>query len=77
MLCNMLYSIMDMLACCRPCMGLLPVGHCRLTAAASGVTGSRAKIEDRVQGLIEFLHSVSDKPVAVGFGVSTPEQVCV
>lgn len=42
--------------------------------SVAGVTGSRAKIEDRVQGLIEFLHSVSDKPVAVGFGVSTPEQ---
>ena len=41
----------------------------------AGVTGARASMEDRVEGLIELLHSVSDKAVAVGFGVSTPAQV--
>ena len=28
-----------------------------------------------MEGLIQLLHSVTDKPVAVGFGVSGPEQV--
>ena len=32
-------------------------------------------MEDRVEGLIERLHEVSEMPVAVGFGVSGPEQV--
>ena len=27
-----------------------------------------------MEGLIQLLHSVTDKPVAVGFGVSGPEQ---
>ena len=41
----------------------------------TGVTGSRAQVEDRVEGLIDALHEASDKPVAVGFGVSGPKQV--
>ena len=32
-------------------------------------------MESRVGGLIEQLHSITDKAVAVGFGVSGPEQV--
>ncbi|KAK9809415.1 hypothetical protein WJX73_003733 [Symbiochloris irregularis] len=42
--------------------------------SVAGVTGSRASMEDRVEGLISMLHSVSDKSVAVGFGVSGPAQ---
>jgi tryptophan synthase alpha subunit len=42
--------------------------------SVTGVTGQRTKTESRVEGLIELLHSVTDKPVAVGFGVSGPEQ---
>lgn len=30
-------------------------------------------MEDRVEGLVDMLHSVTDKSVAVGFGVSKPE----
>ena len=42
-----------------------------------GVTGARTELEDRVEGLIELLHEVSDIPVAVGFGVSSAKQVCL
>ena len=40
----------------------------------AGVTGQRQTNEARVEGLISLLHSVTDKSVAVGFGVSGPEQ---
>jgi hypothetical protein len=32
-------------------------------------------MEGRVEGLIDQLHGITDKAVAVGFGVSGPEQV--
>ncbi len=41
----------------------------------AGVTGQRTSMESRVEGLIEQLHSITEKAVAVGFGVSGPEQV--
>lgn len=31
-------------------------------------------MESRVEGLIQQLHSITDKSVAVGFGVSGPDQ---
>jgi Tryptophan synthase alpha chain len=42
---------------------------------AAGVTGARADVNQVVEGLIATLHSFTDKPVAVGFGVSGPAQV--
>ncbi|CAL5219252.1 g1048 [Coccomyxa viridis] len=42
--------------------------------SVTGVTGQRTSMESRVEGLIEQLHSITDKAVAVGFGVSGPEQ---
>lgn len=42
---------------------------------AAGVTGVRVSMESRVEGLIEMIHDVTDKSVAVGFGISTPEAV--
>jgi tryptophan synthase alpha chain len=42
--------------------------------SVTGVTGVQERVQSRVQGLIESLHSVTDKPIAVGFGVSKPEQ---
>jgi tryptophan synthase alpha subunit len=33
----------------------------------------RSNVQARVEQLVESLHQVTDKPVAVGFGVSTPE----
>ena len=32
-------------------------------------------MESRVEGLIQSLHGITDKAVAVGFGVSGPDQV--
>lgn len=41
--------------------------------SVTGVTGVQEKVQARVEGLIEMLHSVTDKSIAVGFGVSKPE----
>lgn len=38
--------------------------------SVTGVTGMRTAVESRVQDLLMGLHSVTDKPVAVGFGIS-------
>jgi tryptophan synthase alpha chain len=38
-----------------------------------GVTGMRTQVEGRVKGLLEELRVVTDKPVAVGFGISQPD----
>ena len=43
--------------------------------ACEGVTGSRVSMESRVEGLISMLHEVTDKSVAVGFGISAPDAV--
>ncbi|KAB1208841.1 Tryptophan synthase alpha chain [Morella rubra] len=40
-----------------------------------GVTGARASVSDRVQTLLQEIKEVTTKPVAVGFGISTPEHV--
>ncbi|MDZ8238953.1 MAG: tryptophan synthase subunit alpha [Nostoc sp. ChiQUE01a] len=42
--------------------------------SVTGVTGIRAQLQDRVKHLITDLRSVTDKPIGVGFGISTPEQ---
>ena len=39
-----------------------------------GVTGTRSKIETDVAAVTELAHRVSNVPVAVGFGIHTPEQ---
>ena len=49
--------------------------HPRLVPACPGVTGSRVTMESRVEGLISMLHEVTDKSVAVGFGISAPDAV--
>ena len=43
--------------------------------SVTGVTGERNKMENRVENLISKLKEISTKPVAVGFGISTPEHV--
>lgn len=40
----------------------------------TGVTGTRSTLSDDVKPMIEELHKHTDKPVCVGFGVSTPAQ---
>ncbi|MDZ8081702.1 MAG: tryptophan synthase subunit alpha [Nostoc sp. DcaGUA01] len=42
--------------------------------SVTGVTGIRAQLQDRVKHLITDLRNVTDKPIGVGFGISTPEQ---
>ncbi|CAM0905527.1 unnamed protein product [Alopecurus aequalis] len=43
--------------------------------STTGVTGARADVSFKVEGLLQEIKQVTDKAVAVGFGVSTPEQV--
>ena len=43
--------------------------------SVTGVTGERNKMESRVENLIAKLKDVNSNPVAVGFGISTPEPV--
>jgi tryptophan synthase alpha chain len=42
--------------------------------SVTGVTGMRSAIESRVQTLLTDLHSVTDKPIGVGFGISEASQ---
>jgi len=43
--------------------------------SVTGVTGERSKMENRVENLIAKLKDVNSNPIAVGFGISTPEHV--
>ena len=43
--------------------------------SVTGVTGERNKMENRVENLINNLKEISINPVAVGFGISSPEHV--
>jgi tryptophan synthase alpha chain len=42
--------------------------------SVTGVTGVRTNLESRVQGLVHQLKGMGPTPVAVGFGISGPEQ---
>lgn len=42
--------------------------------SVTGVTGMRSQVANRVQDLLSSLRPVTDKPIGVGFGISTPEQ---
>ena len=42
--------------------------------SVTGVTGMRAEMASGVQELLKGLHHSTDKPIGVGFGISTPEQ---
>ena len=43
--------------------------------SVTGVTGERNKMESRVENLIAKLKGINNNPIAVGFGISTPEHV--
>ena len=43
--------------------------------SVTGVTGERNNLENRVEDLIGQLKEVSYRPIAVGFGISSPEHV--
>ncbi len=40
----------------------------------TGVTGARSELDQNISQKLEHIRAASEKPVAVGFGVSTPEQ---
>jgi tryptophan synthase alpha chain len=42
--------------------------------SVTGVTGVRTKIETRVSVLIKRIREITDKPIGVGFGISSSEQ---
>jgi tryptophan synthase alpha chain len=42
--------------------------------SVTGVTGVRSEIASDVQELLADLHHTTDKPIGVGFGISSPEQ---
>ena len=44
------------------------------TVSVLGVTGSREKLSDTVEGLVGKLKGLTDVPICVGFGISTAEQ---
>jgi tryptophan synthase alpha chain len=41
----------------------------------TGVTGERTTLSDSVAPLVELMRVITDLPLAVGFGISRPEQV--
>jgi tryptophan synthase alpha chain len=43
--------------------------------SVTGVTGIRGKLSEELEGAVKQIKGLSKKPVAVGFGISTPEQV--
>ncbi len=43
--------------------------------ARTGVTGAQTSLPDDLQALLARIRSQTDKPLAVGFGISTPEHV--
>ena len=44
------------------------------TVSTLGVTGVRSELSDMVKPLIARLKSITDTPICVGFGISSPEQ---
>lgn len=44
-------------------------------ASVQGVTGPRKKLPSELRKAVEALRRRTEKPIAVGFGISTPEQV--
>ena len=42
--------------------------------STTGVTGAREKVSDTLEPMIKLIQEYTDKPISVGFGVSTPDQ---
>ncbi|WP_036477202.1 tryptophan synthase subunit alpha [Myxosarcina sp. GI1] len=42
--------------------------------SVTGVTGARTEIATRVKDLLTSMREITDKPIGVGFGISSPEQ---
>tara|TARA_Y100001978_G_scaffold156223_1_gene141731 strand:- start:433 stop:1182 length:750 start_codon:yes stop_codon:yes gene_type:complete len=43
--------------------------------SVTGVTGERNNLENRVEKLIHTLKNISSNPIAVGFGISSPDHI--
>jgi len=43
--------------------------------SVTGVTGERNKLDNRVENLIGQLKEISSNPVAIGFGISSPDHI--
>lgn len=43
--------------------------------SSMGVTGMRNNIDSDIAGIVETIKSVTDTPVAIGFGINSPKQV--
>jgi tryptophan synthase alpha chain len=41
--------------------------------SVTGVTGVRSGLETRVKDILQHVRSITDKPIAIGFGISEPE----
>jgi tryptophan synthase alpha chain len=42
--------------------------------SVTGVTGMRSQVEERARDLLLNIHSITDKPIGIGFGISNSEQ---
>lgn len=42
--------------------------------SVTGVTGVRSQLQTRVKDVLKNIRTITDKPIAVGFGISSPEQ---
>ena len=58
-------------------LGLIGAGARGFVYAVSsvGTTGERGSLEDRLSGIVARTAACTEVPVAVGFGIGTPEQV--
>ncbi len=43
--------------------------------SVAGITGTRAELSDRLPAYLARLRAATDRPIAVGFGISTPQHV--
>ena len=43
--------------------------------SVTGVTGARTVLENRVESLVKQLKQYVSSPIAVGFGISTPDHI--
>ncbi len=44
--------------------------------SVTGVTGARQRLPNDLEAFVHRVRAASDQPLAVGFGVATPEQAC-